>query len=348
MTPTPVDRSVPVDGHPDDETITGALRLACCAPSVHNTQPWRWRVGRASIHLFADQGRRLPATDPDGRDLLVSCGAALHHLVTALAAFGWRARIHRVPDPADPAHLAAVEVTPSAPTRADVVAASAILRRRSDRRAYAAWPVDEPRLAALAEAAAHAGVLARVVTGSERAELAELIGRAQRDQSTDDAYRTELALWSGRHAGSPDGVPAANTTRETRYGDLVTRRFSAPALDQHDRSAAGGAGALLVLGTASDDVVSRLRAGEAMSALTLAATALRLASCPLTQSLQPREIRARLRADVLHDAMAPQVLLRVGWPAPGVGELPRTPRRPLTDVLDPFDPAEPWVPMGSA
>ncbi|GAA2980310.1 Acg family FMN-binding oxidoreductase [Actinokineospora diospyrosa] len=313
---------------PDNETVVTALRLACCAPSAHNTQPWRWRVGRSSIRLHADQTRRLTAADPDGRDLVISCGAALHHLVTALAAFGWRSRVHRGPDPADPTLLAEVELTSAPPSRAEVLAASAIIRRRSDRRGYAEWPVEDTPLREMIRAAAELGVLVQVVTGPARARLAELTNLANSLRS--NASHDEMAAWSGRHSGSVDGVPSANTPREVRYGDLVTRRFSAPGL----ASPQGGAGTLLVLGTESDDRESRLRAGEATSAVTLAATASRLVSCPITQSLESPSSRARVRAEVVGNTMVPQMVVRVGRPMAGAGELPRTPRRPVTDVLD--------------
>ncbi|MGZ4520454.1 MAG: Acg family FMN-binding oxidoreductase, partial [Mycobacteriaceae bacterium] len=64
---------------PDLETILAALDVACRAPSVHNTQPWRWAIAEHSVHLFADGSRRLPVVDPDGREMTISCGAALHH-----------------------------------------------------------------------------------------------------------------------------------------------------------------------------------------------------------------------------------------------------------------------------
>ena len=70
----------------DRRTVRAAIELASRAPSVHNSQPWRWMVGPHSVHLYADLRRWLPATDADGRDLVVSCGAALHHLRVALAA----------------------------------------------------------------------------------------------------------------------------------------------------------------------------------------------------------------------------------------------------------------------
>jgi nitroreductase len=82
------------------------ITLALRAPSIHNSQPWRWVLGDNSVHLFVDPDRQLAITDPDSRDLLVSCGAALHHLRVAFAAVGWATTVHRLPNPAQPDHLA--------------------------------------------------------------------------------------------------------------------------------------------------------------------------------------------------------------------------------------------------
>ena len=98
---------------PNHETICAALSLAIRAPSVHNTQPWSWRVGPDSLHLYADRGLQLAATDPDGRDLIVSCGIALHHCVAALAALGWQTKVHRHPDLDDPETLPPLRCTPN-------------------------------------------------------------------------------------------------------------------------------------------------------------------------------------------------------------------------------------------
>jgi len=92
---------------PNRDTIRTALALAARAPSVHNSQPWCWRVGENSVHLYADPSLHLRQIDPDGRDMILSLGAALHHTVVGLAAVGWQARVHRLPNPADPDHIAA-------------------------------------------------------------------------------------------------------------------------------------------------------------------------------------------------------------------------------------------------
>ena len=109
---------------PDNETIRTVLALAARAPSVHNSQPWRWRVGDRRLHLHSDPSLHLPATDPDQRDLTLSCGATLHHCVVALAAMGWQAKVQRFPNPVYDRHVAtsgerlAQHVTPERPGRA--------------------------------------------------------------------------------------------------------------------------------------------------------------------------------------------------------------------------------------
>ena len=87
---------------PDVETIRSALMLAVRAPSVHNSQPWLWRVGDHSLHLYANRDLHLPQIDPDARDLMLSCGATLHHCQVAFAALGWQSKVRRFPNPADP------------------------------------------------------------------------------------------------------------------------------------------------------------------------------------------------------------------------------------------------------
>jgi len=141
-----------------DEALATALRLAVRAPSVHNCQPWRWLVGPGSVHLYVDGSRQVPATDPHGRDLLISCGAALNHLLVALASLGWDARVRRIPNPARPGHLATVEPFPHTATSAQHDLAAAIPRRRTDRRRFSPWPVPAELIGEMLELAHVYGV----------------------------------------------------------------------------------------------------------------------------------------------------------------------------------------------
>ena len=91
---------------PAVETVRSAMMLAARAPSVHNSQPWLWRVGNYSLHLYANRDLHLPHVDPDARDMMLSCGASLNHCQVAFAALGWQSKVRRFPNPDDPNHLA--------------------------------------------------------------------------------------------------------------------------------------------------------------------------------------------------------------------------------------------------
>ena len=121
--------------------IALAVEKATRAPSVHNTQPWRWRIGPRSVELHADWNRHLPATDPDRRDLVLSCGVALHHLHVALAATGLHADTERFPDSEDRGHLATVDYRPGGDVDAEGARLyPAIAARRTDRRRFSNHP----------------------------------------------------------------------------------------------------------------------------------------------------------------------------------------------------------------
>src|SRR5690349_14667268 len=152
---------------PDLDTVRAALAVATRAPSVHNTQPWLFEVGPHSVHLYADPSRQLPATDPQGRDLLLSCGAALHHLRVGFAALGWRATVHRLPNPDAPEHLASIELARHDITVEDVRLAGAAVSRRTDRRRFSQVGVSFDLLHLLSGRAAGEGIVFRPVVGRE-------------------------------------------------------------------------------------------------------------------------------------------------------------------------------------
>jgi nitroreductase len=316
---------------PDTKTVRTALTMAIRAPSVHNTQPWLWRVGENSVHLHSNPSLQLPSTDPDSRDLMISCGIALNHCVVAFAALGWLAKAHRFPNPADSSHLAAIELEPYPATEGDVALAAAMLRRRTDRRRYSARPVSAADISLMGARAARAGVMLRNVESLTR--LSDLVSEAAYRHGNSFEYLSELSMWSGRYA-SQAGVPARSAPRLDPTTVIPRRAFAGPALTESPATAPIHDDAVvLALGTRDDDDVARLRAGEATGAVLLTATALGLASCPITEPLEISEIRDEVRSDVFGTSGYPQMLLRVGWPLVNAEPLPATPRRPLSDVV---------------
>lgn len=311
----------------DADTVDTALALANRAPSVHNSQPWRWEVGVQSVHLYVDRSRHLPHTDPDGRDLLISCGTALHHCVVAFAALGLSAKVHRLPNPADPDHVAAVEVHRHTPDDSDIALAAAIPRRRTDRRNFSSWPVSLGDIALMGSRAARLGVTVRRVEadGAFRTLLAE----AAAHHGADPEYLRELSEWSGRHA-SLAGVPARNTPVSDPHAAVPGRIFAGAVLAHSPNAPAQyDSGVVIALGTAGDDPIARIRAGEATSAVLLTATAKGLAACPMTEPLEISATREKLQTHDFGDTLYPQMLIRVGWAPINADPLPATPRRPV-------------------
>jgi nitroreductase len=325
----------------DASTARAVIALANRAPSVHNSQPWRWRIGANSFHLFSDPARTLPATDPEGRDLRISCGAALHHLRAALLAAGWATIVHRIPDPTRPEHLAAVEFEPAQPTPDELALAAAIDSRRSDRRVFSTWSVPVPFLTTMAGVAARQGAELHVVASeSGRTTIARLVEEAAVQQALTPGLDLETAGWTGNPRGAPEGVPAVNVPVQ-QGGAIQTRRFAAAVQEQNPLGRDESDGTVLaVLATAGDTAVDQVRAGEALSAVLLTATVFGLATDPVSQPLEVPATRDELRAAVLGDAAEPQIILRLGWAPISATPVPRTGRRPVDDTIDAMD--SPW------
>jgi len=262
---------------------------------------------------------------------LVSCGASLQHAVVALAALGWQSKVARLPDAADPDHLASIQVFPCEPSETDIALAAAIPRRRTDRRLFSSWPVPRADIAMIGARLARMGVQMRLVEMS--IDIRAIVARAVWEHIRDGEYLSELTTWSGRYA-STAGVPARNTPETDPTALLPGRVFAGAMLAQPDDvSAARDHAVLLALGTSADDNVARLRAGEATSMALLTCTSLGLSSCPVSEPLEIAETREAIRSEVFGDSDYPQMMLRIGWAPVGADPLPSTPRRPLDEVV---------------
>jgi nitroreductase len=172
-----------------------------------------------------------------------------------------------------------------------------------------------------------------------RQRLTATITDAAHRQEFAPGYAAELQQWTHRYAAGHDGVFATTVTAAPvgQTGVSLLRRFPRGTLTQPPQAPGDGpaddAAELLVIVTAHDDPLDWLHAGEAASAVLLAATGLGLATTPLSQPLEIKATRHALRWDVLRVPEHPQLVIRVGWPAPGATELPSTPRRDLQSVL---------------
>ena len=318
---------------PDRETVRAALDIARRAPSVHNTQPWRWGIADHSVHLFADRSRRLAVIDHDGRELTISCGAALHHARIAFRALGWRPTVHRLPNPADREHLAAIELAPLSRVDRHVLSlVEASATRRTDRRPFLPDSLSMLLLDQLMGAVSAEQVeIVPLLDPVRRRETMIALAHADSVERANPMYQAEIGEWSGARIGAVHGVPARNIPAVTMFRrGMPGREFgfgelTCPPIDD---------GALLcVLATPTDTALDWLRTGEALSAFLLAATRAGLATCPLSQVTEQSVVRDVVRLSALDKVGQPQLVVRVGWPV--TAEFPGSvaPRRPLDDVL---------------
>lgn len=314
---------------PPGQVVRRIVELATLAPSIHNTQPWAWRLSDREARLYADDTRQLRVEDPLRRNMVISCGAALHHFQLAAQALGWRAEVKRLPEGDDPMLMAQVRLarTPFHDDAGEVL--DSMRARCTDRRRFTSWPVPDERLEALAEEASTWDATALPVLDlATRFRLESSIRRALDLRASDAIATAEQALWTGR--SGDDGVPL-QVVPESPPGDDRLSRFGDGLLND-TRAEVRSSDGLIVLGGEGDSFGSWLRTGEALSALWLRATRTGLSVVPLSQPVEVPATRAELQA-LLRGTLEPHLLVRIGWQAIGRSELPRTPRRPVDEVL---------------
>ena len=321
-------RASAAPGCPPVERIAEWLRAATMAPSMHNTQPWRFRVLRDSqtIELRADPARMLRHGDPHGRAVHIACGAALFNLRIAVAAGGREPVTRLLPDTAEPLLLATVRLggrhRPSEDER-DLHAA--IPARHTNRRPFSSRPVPPAVLAELVQAARLEGATLDLPGHSETSRLLGVVADAEFDMLADPGYRAELARWAGGERDQ-DGIPSSAAGPRDPRGHTPVRDFLGSAAAGYEWFE--DSPQLAVLSTPGSHREDWLRAGQALQRVLLTVTLRGIAASPLTQPLETRD--AWLVREPGAGSGWPQLILRIGYGLP----VPASPRRPVRDVVE--------------
>ncbi|ASW54403.1 nitroreductase [Plantactinospora sp. KBS50] len=317
-----------VDGY-TEEQLRVAVAAAVRAPSLHNSQPWRFALRDGTIEVRLDPARRLPATDPTGWAARIAGGAAVFNLRLALAVAGVPARVTRRPDPREPDLVA--RLAPDQPrlaTPRERALFAAVPRRYSNRAPF--WPDPVPTDARwrLLEAARDEGAWLDLVVGAGPVNAVAAIARsADRVLDRDPAYRAELATWIRRER-SPDGVPVGSGGPTGEPQDLLPQRAfggrpRAPGRDFEPEPL------VAVLGSTGDTAGDQIAAGEALQRVLLTVTDSGLAASLLSQPIEVPGAREQLRL-ALGRSGTPQMVLRIGYGQPGWP----TPRRDPAELID--------------
>lgn len=330
----------PEGGRTAAAVLAEAADAAGQAPSIHNTQPWRWQVSDDALDLYADRSRQLGVADASGRMLLLSCGAGLHHARVAVVAEGWRAAVDRFPSHGDPDHLARLTLAEQVPVTPDAMRVfQATLIRRTDRRPVIGRQIEPHAMEGLRQAANGEDTRLRVLDYDQVIELAAAVERAEEMEVLDPAYRAELAAWVGGTRPEGTGVPDSALPDHFDPSGVRDRDFG---LGRPGTLPVGGAvhdagATYAVLHGDGDQPLNLLRAGEALSAVWLAAVAAGLALVPLTAVVEVAFTRELLRRMA---GAFPYAVMKIGVPDPDHPGPPHTPRLSGTAVVR-TDPAEP-------
>lgn len=328
------DRSMATNGMSRDAALHAAVGRAMLAPSVHNTQPWRFVLGADSLEIRCDRSRQLAVLDPTGRQLHLSAGCALLNARVSLAASGHKSTVHRCPDPHHPELVARIEIGVGDAASPELAALDPVVDlRQTNRRRFATDPVPDDLVATLVDAAAAEGAMLHpVVDPDDRQTLARLSQKADVAQITSPAYRAELREWTSNDPTRGDGVRAAAVPHidGSAGDDVPIRDFDSQGagwLPGETRSSASQC--LLVLGTDSETPQAWVRAGEALERVWLEITRAGFVASLFTQVIEVAALRVQLR-DELHLGMHPHLVMRVGRAPVTAASM----RRHLSDMLD--------------
>ncbi len=314
------------------ERLAYALTIAGRAPSIHNTQPWRWRLRGNMADLYADTRRQLVVVDPDRRLMTVSCGAALDHACTALAADGIAASVDLIPSAGDPTHLARLSVTgQTTVSDAAVRLFHTIQIRHTDRRPLLDQPIRGSDVAAMRTIAGRFDTGLHPISRTDVLDLAAATARAQRDEIDDVAAQRELDAWTGGGRPTGAGVPDANILSEPTQTTVPSRDFghpgAAPTTSGHDKSAM-----YAILYGPDDEPTSWIQAGRALSAMWLYAVAHNIAVLPLSAAVEAAFTRQSLHR-MLGGLGYAQLAVRLGIADPNQEATPHTPRLPASETI---------------
>jgi nitroreductase len=317
------------------KALVQAADAARFAPSIHNTQPWRWVVRDGALELFGVTERQLTEQDPEGKMLLLSCGTALHHALVALDAEGWRHEVSR-PDSPENGPIAVIRPTGREAVRPEATRHFQMLQvRRTDRRTVTDEVVPESTLTFLIKAAEEGGARLHVLNRDQVLQLAAAADLAQKAQDSDDRLRAETASWVGGERADGTGIPASALPEELPLTTVAERDFQTrgtlAAGEGHDR----GATYAVLYGT-GDDSVDWIRGGEALSRLWLAAAEQAVSLLPLSGPVEIPSTRVALR-QMLGGLGWPFIAVRLGSLDPARSAPPKTPRLPAGQVIEIVD-----------
>ncbi|MEU9968483.1 Acg family FMN-binding oxidoreductase [Streptomyces malaysiensis] len=309
----------------DATALETLMAAAVAAPSIHNTQPWRFgmRAATRSIEVRADDRRALPLADPERRAQHLSVGAAVFNLRVAVAHLGWDPVVRLLPDEDEPDLLAAVRLTtPTGQLPDHRWLYPAVERRHTSRMPFTGRPVPEAVVAEMTAAARVEGARLHVPDFAATRLLLGLTAAAEARNHAGPARTAEARAWiTAPGTNVPYGIPLTTLGPRDADGRMPMRDFTGrspvpgPPARHFERHAQ-----VALLSTAQDRREDWLLAGQALERVLLTATAHGVRTSMLHQAMEWPDLRAA--ASLSQRRCFPQLLIRFGY-GPDGGRTPR-------------------------
>lgn len=296
------------------------VKYAILAPSIHNSQPWKFAVRGDEIRVLADRTRQLKVADPDARELYISVGCAIENLLIVATYFGLHTTVTYFPDPQDEVWVATISFSEGAgaPSLVDQEIFHAIALRHTNRQTYANKPLTENDLQRLGASVREPDVTLQVSDDTHlKLAVNALVVSADITQFADPNYRDELSNWIQQG--------------EFGYRWLISRmgQLATTYLASHHKTVKPeadiviNAPLLALITTHADDRRSQVKAGQVFERLALQATTLNIGIQPLSQIVQVRELKPELLRLFGAATEFPQMVFRLGYTDIATGDTSR-------------------------
>ena len=275
-----------------------AVKCAGMAVSLDEWQSWQFRLADNQVELLADAGLVSEAVDPDGRELMIRCGAALFHLKLALKRFGCLGQVELFPEFDQSGLVARIHRGFSPDCGAQEVALFEAMAR--GRNAFASWneaPVSEAAFELFESAMAGA-----------KAWLEFSQCASSRNRLLEFAALGVKAPTPGNQPEAPPGNSRVAQWTRPLLTFIVRTGEAGPITVEAAGTRADQMAMLAVIKTKTDDKHGWLATGQAMARARLQARVSGISSQVFDQAFRSRYVREELRTSIGHKGFAQAII----------------------------------------
>lgn len=173
-----------------NEFAEKVISYAICAPSGHNSQPWKFQVSKDKVMILPDFTKHLDVVDKSDKELFISLGCALKNLQVAASHFGYSSNYVYENEKIIISFEKQNEKNTEDETLFDV-----IKKRHTHRGKFSGEKIPEEQLKGIDNKKENASVLIFNSESEGTKIIRQKISEGNVIQMSDNAFRNELVDW---------------------------------------------------------------------------------------------------------------------------------------------------------